>query len=853
MASTATQYSDLLNAVQSYYGTGDEWAEIARYGLRADNCYDILKQVPGVNITTNKNGDVIGYSVNAQSSLPISDIPSAIDSNAQSGQFTSTGSLGFKPVGNASVDQGTGAVTMSSNVVKKTGGVAGAAKAIVGTATAAYVGVSIGGALGKTINSALYNNNPNFWSDILSDAGEDPQLDAVYRDVANFEDFVYEKTGFKVNYDQLNALVGYGSNDTAQMYVDENALALFATLMAKEGFFAPSEPQATAPEQSYTGKELFQFPLTLVAPNVFMYIRDFGTARKYVYTGNFEYAGVFTVSSARPAIRLSMLSRSPFTVHCTTYKADGTVYEESDISYSTKLTNTYINNTPVYGFNQTMSMDLSTFLSLNGHLPINFTTGNVLVQSIATSIFDGTIIEGGGVEGTGNQEGATLPDTSNWDLTDPTGSVLPSLQTQYPGLWDNSINVAVPQPDGTIQNRTYVPVPTPDGETPNTQGLPNPTISGENSNQSTPYIDPTTITEPILNYFRQMLSNPNATPTPQPQPEPSPSGQPSDPTTNPNSNPPNTGTGTSPTTILPTGSASSLWKVYHPSQATIDAFGAWLWSSNFVEQIKKMFNDPMSAIIGLHKIFATPIDAGTANIKVGYLDSGVSSAYVDQQYVTIDCGSVTLNEYFGNVFDYDPYTKVAIYLPFIGVQRLNTAEVMRSTINVVYHVDVFTGACLAEVNIIRDGNGGCLYTFAGDCSARYPLSSGSYMGIVGGILSIAGGIAGTVASGGNMLPAVLGASSAMTHMHTDVKHSGQISGNAGAMGVKTPFLIVLRPQTAMANSYEHFTGRPANKFALIGQASGYIKCKEVHVDNLSGASDKEKEMVASLLKSGIIV
>lgn len=853
MAGTATQYSDLLNAVQSYYGTGDEWAEIAKYGLRADNCYDILKQVPGVNITTNKNGDVISYSVNAQSSLPISDIPSAIDSNAQSGQFTSTGSLGFKPAGNASVDQSTGAVTMSSNVVKKTGGVAGAAKAIVGTATAAYVGVSVGGALGKTINSALYNNNPNFWSDILSNPGEDPQLDAVYRDVANFEDFIYDKTGFKVNYDQLNALVGYGPDNKSQMYIDQNAFALFSALMAKNGFFAPAEPQATPPEQTYVDKNKFQFPLILIAPNTLTISYSSGTTRKTVKTGNFEYGCVCAANVERPTFRIRLFSRSPFTIHNVNYNARGEIIGESDSTISSIANRTYINNTPYYESSLDYSENLNTFISLNPSIPVNLTSDNVSSRSMATAVFDGTITEGGGMDGVGNQENASLPNTSSWDNNDPIGSVLPSLQAQYPGLWDNSINVAVPQPDGTIQNRTYVPVPTPDGETPNTQGLPNPTISGENSNQSTPYIDPAIITEPILNYFRQILSNPNATPTPQPQPEPSPSGQPSDPTTNPNSNPPNTGSGSSPIPILPTGSASSLWKVYHPSQATIDAFGAWLWSSNFVEQIKKMFNDPMSAIIGLHKIFAPPIDAGTANIKVGYLDSGVSSAYVDQQYVTVDCGSVKLNEYFGNVFDYDPYTKVAIYLPFIGVQRLNTAEVMRSTINVVYHVDIFTGACLAEVNIIRDGNGGCLYTFAGDCSARYPLSSGSYMGIVGGILSIAGGIAGTVASGGNMLPAVLGASSAMTHMHTDVKHSGQISGNAGAMGVKTPFLIVLRPQTAMANSYEHFTGRPANKFALIGDTSGYIKCKEVHVDNLSGASDKEKEMVASLLKSGIIV
>lgn len=853
MATTATQYSDLLEAVRAYYGASDEWAEIAKYGLKADNCYDILKQVPGVNITRNKNGDVIGYSVNAQTAMPTSDIPSAINSNAQTGQYSSSGSLGFKPVGNASVDQGTGNVTMSSNVIKKTGGTAEAAKAIVGTATAAYMGVAIGGSLGKTINSALYNNNPNFWNDIIDNQTLSPMAQAVLKGITTAEDFIYDKTGFKVNYDQLNALVGYGPDNKSQLYVDQDAYALFASVMAQNGFFAPPEPQAQGPESDFTGKAKFNFPLTLIAPNTFTMNYSSGTTRKMVITGNFEYGCVCANNVERPTFRLRLFSREPFTIHYVSYNVRGEVISEGDNTYSTISDITYINNTPYYGWYSDIAMNLADFISLNPSLPINFTNGNTATKEIATAIFDGTITEGGSVDGVGSQDNANLPDTSNWNNSDPLGSVLPSLQAQYPDLWDNAINISVPQPDGTIQNRTYIPVPTPDGETPNAQGLPNPTISGQNSNQSTPYIDPATITDPILNYFKQLLSNPNATPAPQPQPQPDPNAETTDTTTNPNPNPPNTGSGSSPIPILPTGNASSLWKVYHPSQATIDAFGAWLWSSNFVEQIKKMFNDPMSAIIGLHKVFAPPVDAGTANIKVGYLDSGVASAYVDQQYVTVDCGSIALKEYFGNVFDYDPYTKVAIYLPFVGVQSLSTAEVMRSTINVVYHVDIFTGACLAEVNITRDGSTGCLYTFAGDCSARYPLSSGSYMGIVGGVLSIAGGIAGTVATGGNLLPALLGASSAMTHMRTDVKHSGQLSGNAGAMGVKVPFLIVIRPQTAMADSYEHFTGRPANKFALIGEAKGYIKCKEVHVDNLSGASDKEKEMVASLLKSGIIV
>ena len=42
---SGTEYQKLLDAVENYYGSGsDEWLEIARYGLSADNCTKILKQ-----------------------------------------------------------------------------------------------------------------------------------------------------------------------------------------------------------------------------------------------------------------------------------------------------------------------------------------------------------------------------------------------------------------------------------------------------------------------------------------------------------------------------------------------------------------------------------------------------------------------------------------------------------------------------------------------------------------------------------------------------------------------------------------------------------------------------------------
>ena len=49
-----TTYLDFIDGVKAYYGSGsDQWAEIAKYGLKADNALNILKQVPDVEIIKN--------------------------------------------------------------------------------------------------------------------------------------------------------------------------------------------------------------------------------------------------------------------------------------------------------------------------------------------------------------------------------------------------------------------------------------------------------------------------------------------------------------------------------------------------------------------------------------------------------------------------------------------------------------------------------------------------------------------------------------------------------------------------------------------------------------------------------
>ena len=302
--------------------------------------------------------------------------------------------------------------------------------------------------------------------------------------------------------------------------------------------------------------------------------------------------------------------------------------------------------------------------------------------------------------------------------------------------------------------------------------------------------------------------------------------------------------------VVTSGSSNGLWRIYNPSLGEIQSFGAWLWNNNIISQIVMMFANPMEAIIGLHLLYATPSTSGSETIKAGYLDSGVSAAVVSDQYTSIDCGTVTIPEYYRDARDYD-YTKVSIYLPFIGIVDLDTYEVMGGTITCTYRVDVLTGTCLAQLKVNRRNMSAVLYTYQGNCAVQIPLSSGNYGTLLTGLLSAVGGIAASFASGGAAAPAVLGAATGLTGRAT-VQRSGNLGANAGAMGNRVPYIIIRRPISYEANNYNIYYGYPSNVYAVLGSLSGYTRIKEIHLDDIP-CTDAERDLIDGILKAGVIL
>lgn len=739
-----------------------------------------------------------------------------IDSNSSQ---ISRGS--FRQVINNGVENVGGVIKRHMTTFPSSGSFGQQASYVIGSVGGAIGAVSAGISLGKIISPALYDVAPDFWRSVgVSEGSFDP---ANWASITNGSDSPFAGL--------LNFILGINpETGKSQAYMDENAFAYMAYAMAQYGLFNQTYPTAEIDNPDGLDIAPATAPITSVITSNVVWFKVDGTI-EVTYTTNIpcKVAGFSRTSSGTQTYREE---RTIF-VNDTPFQVNGR--SASSVTMYGQTIYIYVGSVAIGGL-----VPISE--ALRSNIPYNYTFERSLPSRYSDTpnknigyLMYMSQYESGGQEGIDDDPDATQPDISDWsDIP----STLQSLQNQYPDIFGNPLVWDNIQPDGTQTHARYVPVAMPNFAYNNDQQP----VSA-NSTQTNPQLDSNTSTDTLLKAIADALQ---ATQT---QTQPS--------TQIPPQNPVTTGTGEPPALVPPSGSASALWSVYHPTQAQVNSFGAWLWTDNIITQIQQLLQNPMEGIITLHKVFAPPVDSGQGTIVVGRLDSEVPSATVNQQYVTVDCGEIDCVEQFGNVFDYSPFTSISIYLPFIGIAPLSVNDIMRSKIHVTYGVDVFTGVCLAMVEVSRDGNTVNMYQYAGVASVEYPLTGTVHNGLITGIMGMVGGFA-TIATAGAAAPvaaaggvAAAGAG-ALTTGRQSQSRSGNFSGNAGAMGIKTPYLIIERPQTKVAYTFPELAGYPTNKSLVLKECSGHIVVKHVHVEGIN-ATQGELIEIENLLQSGVLV
>lgn len=305
---------------------------------------------------------------------------------------------------------------------------------------------------------------------------------------------------------------------------------------------------------------------------------------------------------------------------------------------------------------------------------------------------------------------------------------------------------------------------------------------------------------------------------------------------------------------LPTISATDtgFLTLFNPSLSNIRDLAAYMWANPLfdVNAYKKILANPMDAILGLSIIPCAVAASTSKNVTVGNIPTGVSMPVCDSQYLSIDCGSINVNEYWGAYLDYSPYTKAELYLPYCGIHPIDIDDIMGKAVKVVYHVDILTGACVAYVKC----GDSVLYSYIGQCASSIPISGSDWTNMVNGIINASTAIGSMAATGGLTAPMAAStiATTAVNTIKPSIERSGSLSGTGGIMGNQIPYLILTRPRQALPELQNQFSGYPSFISSYLGDLVGYTEVDSIHLEGIP-ATGAELNEIESILKGGVIL
>lgn len=219
--------------------------------------------------------------------------------------------------------------------------------------------------------------------------------------------------------------------------------------------------------------------------------------------------------------------------------------------------------------------------------------------------------------------------------------------------------------------------------------------------------------------------------------------------------------------------------------------------------------DVMHYFSSYKKFFCIIPIEGYKQLKASKYDFGVTAPYTKSYTLNIDCGSIQIDETFKSVMDYAPFSRLTIFLPFIGFQELDVSMVMNNVLHVVYTVDVLSGRCLAKLFVVIGDNECCIAEYGGTIASDEVFSTtGQYNGSY----------------------------ELLTSMQ---------------LGELQTYVLISNKEPLEGNVSE-YDGYPTNEVIKVGDVTGFIAYDKIFAVGMT-ATETEKREIESILKSGVLV
>lgn len=284
-----------------------------------------------------------------------------------------------------------------------------------------------------------------------------------------------------------------------------------------------------------------------------------------------------------------------------------------------------------------------------------------------------------------------------------------------------------------------------------------------------------------------------------------------------------------------------LTETYKVTPTNCAALGRFFWGSGgFLQQLKALNTSPIENVVGL---MVMPINiAGTTDvIVVGNVDTNINGDKISSVPL-YTLGSVEIKGRYQSFLDYEPYTSIWIFLPFVGFIQLDPVYVTGKTLSVIYSYDIINGLC----NAMLFCDGVYVESHQGQCGISVPLIASNRNELSVGIATAIGKTAAGVSNPVNLVDDVAGY---LTGFHST--RQGSYSPSCAWTETRNCFLVIETPNASYTGTYKHDKGMPCNASHTIGSLRGFTQCADdIDLSGISGATETEKAMIKDILTTG---
>lgn len=341
---------------------------------------------------------------------------------------------------------------------------------------------------------------------------------------------------------------------------------------------------------------------------------------------------------------------------------------------------------------------------------------------------------------------------------------------------------------------------------------------------------------------------------------------------------------------LPTLSAvgSGFATLFTPSKIQLRNLADIMWNSNIFTALQNLVENITNMFTGL-SIVPFNVTAGST-VEVTWLGLPITELYLTlaaQQYYDIDMGAINLandDRIFtsGSALDYSPFSKLGIYLPFIGFQELDIDECRGTVMHLHYKVDILSGTCVAMIAL--DGNE--IYQYTGNCLTQIPITNESLESLISDAVQVGIAISNTNAATGAVSAAesewgaantegeIKTANTHLSQAHSNlatsrghlasatanaamgikpnIKKSGAVSAAASLLSIRQPYLFLTTPRQSLPAELQKFEGFPSNITDKLGNFEGFTVVESIRLNDLVATTPEVAE-IYDLLKKGVII